>query len=92
MRNKSGQLSDTITWIVATIIIVVILLIFIYASSLIAGVKEIERGSKVLIFGEGDKGDINWIDMKTSFAYAIDSQSKSDIDKWILENEKYDKK
>jgi len=40
LDNKKAQVSDALTWVVATVIIIVILLINIYISSLFAGMKE----------------------------------------------------
>ncbi len=39
IRNKRGQLGETMTWIVATLIIIVLLSISIYVASLLADIK-----------------------------------------------------
>jgi len=39
--NKKGQLGETITWVVATIIIIFVLITSIYASSLVAKSKKV---------------------------------------------------
>ena len=41
IKSRNGQLGDTITWIVATVVIVAILLFFIFGASLLANTKKI---------------------------------------------------
>ena len=41
MLNKKAQVSETMTWIVATLIIVVVLIIFIFISSSFAKAKNL---------------------------------------------------
>ncbi len=43
-RNCSGQTGETITWLVATLIVVGILIIFIYASVLLSNLKTVGIG------------------------------------------------
>jgi uncharacterized protein (UPF0333 family) len=86
-RDKRGQVSDTMTWVVATLIIIVILLVFIYASSVFAKAKGIGRFAKD-VFSSGDyEVEVDWIKAKTSFAYRIIQGNKAMIDEWINENE-----
>ncbi len=86
-RNRSAQVGETVTWIVATIIIVVILVVFIFISSKIAVLKNLGSNINSLSLG-ADSETYNWVAMKTSFAYLINSENKNIIDKWIKENEK----
>ena len=39
--NSKGQIGETLTWIVATIIIIVMLIFFILGSSLLSGTKKV---------------------------------------------------
>ncbi len=39
--NSKGQIGETLTWIVATLIIIVILVFFILGSSLLSGTKKV---------------------------------------------------
>jgi hypothetical protein len=41
--NKKGQISDTVTWVVATIIILVVLIFFLVGASLLADTKNIQK-------------------------------------------------
>jgi len=92
--GKRGQISDTMTWVVATLIILAILLVFIYASYVFAKSKSIGRFAKGVegfvngIFSSGDSNvEADWIKAKTSFAYKINQANKVLIEKWINENE-----
>ena len=46
MLNKRGQTSEAMTWIVATLIIIVLLGISIYATSLLSKLKIIDYGTE----------------------------------------------
>lgn len=83
--NSRGQVADTMTWIVATIIIITILVLFVYASSVLAKTKSVGRFAKGL-FSEDDNG-ADWIKVKMDFAYGIEDENKEVISQWI-ENEK----
>jgi len=84
LNKKQGQVSDTMTWVVATIIIVVILLIFILVSSLLAKAKNIGPNLASKFTGDYEK-KTNWINTKTELAYKIDSNDRTKIDVWINE-------
>ena len=61
-KGKKGQVGETVTWLVATIIIIVVLIISIYTTSLLANIK------KTLPYKEGErKSDL--IMEKSLFAY-----------------------
>lgn len=79
--NKKAQIGETITWVVATIIIVVILIISLYTTSLLAQTKKIasykyERESDLLM-------------EKSLFSYflAEDETTKSFIYNWLREQD-----
>lgn len=76
-RNKRAQIGGTLTWFVATLIIIFILLIGIYASSLLGKTKFLE-------FNENIKGsDNSWEETKNTMAFEKDSSNKEIITNWI---------
>ncbi|MCK9595598.1 hypothetical protein M0R19_00205 [Candidatus Pacearchaeota archaeon] len=78
--GKKGQVGETVSWIVATLVIVGILLIFIYFSTLIAKTKLIElRDFK---FGSEEKIDL--LSQKNSFAYNITNNKNKELIENIL--------
>ncbi|MFH1503547.1 MAG: hypothetical protein ABIE36_02730 [Candidatus Diapherotrites archaeon] len=82
--NKKAQVGETITWVVATIIIIFILLTSVYVSILLGKIKSIKSSPK-LDLGESS---IDWIDVKTEIAYKINNKNKDKIENWISqENE-----
>jgi len=85
MLNKRAQMSEIMMWIVATIIILSILLIFVYASSLLAQKTKIIKAQDLKINLEEE---VNSLDTKTLITYNLASESeKSIIDRWGVENE-----
>jgi len=81
--NKSGQVGETVSWIVATLIILAILLIFIWISVLMAKVKTIGIGN--IQTDSGTKVDL--LAQKTSFANQLaNNQNKEMIDNILKEN------
>jgi len=85
MLNKKAQISDTLTWIVATIVIIVIIVIFIYFTSALAKAKTIEAKTKAISLSDGSSQEVNWLKEKTSLAYKINKQNKDFIEGWINE-------
>lgn len=57
MKSKKGQVGETITWIVATVAIVVILIFFIFGSSLLGSTKSILKYRPNLISSSISMGD-----------------------------------
>jgi hypothetical protein len=81
LDNKRAQVGETLTWIIASIIILVVLVVFIYASVGLAKTKNIttrDIGSDELGAGNGD-----WINMKTSLAFSLNNKNKNIIERWI---------
>lgn len=78
LNNKRAQVGESITWIVATIILIVILIIFIYASVALSKAKSIKTNIKA------DSVDsVDWINSKTQMAYSISANNKNKIEGWI---------
>ena len=82
-KNKKGQASESITWIVATIILIAVLLIFIYASITLSKVKSINFKIK-----SNSENSFDWIGKKTEMAYLINSANKDRIEEWIAQEGK----
>lgn len=83
MLNKRAQLSDAMTWIVATLIIIFILVIFIFASETIAKWKSIS--SLNAIGDENSENTTNIIKMKNSFAFEKNKTNQLKIEVWLNE-------
>ncbi len=84
MLNKKAQLSETMTWIVATLIIIVVLIVFIFISSSFAKVKSLTTKS-LKISSEGE--DVDLFKTKTELAYRLSSEeNKKIIDEWRKQN------
>ncbi len=84
-RNKKAQIGATMTWIIATLVIVGILLIFIYISVLMSKTKAVSIGDL-----KADSDEADALALKTSFAHQLaGNKNKEVIDNFIKEkNEK----
>jgi hypothetical protein len=72
---KKGQIAGTAVWFVATIIIVLILSLFLYFSSLIGGAKDVtERGASVFAKSTIDLKTNDILMMKSFSAYLLNEQ------------------
>jgi preprotein translocase subunit SecG len=90
-KSKKGQIAETVTWVVATIIIIVTLIIFIFLSTSISKAKvlTISGGTNSVekFFLSKDAGEISRLNIKTIFAFSLNSNNQEKINGWI-ENEK----
>ena len=77
-KNRKGQIGETITWIVATLVLIAILIIFIFASVALSKVKTLKTDIKA---NAADSADL--INAKTQVAYSISSVNKNKIQLWI---------
>ena len=82
-KNKKAQVSDALTWVVATLVIVFLIVSSIYISSLMGKSKSVEK-QKISI---PEENPINWISEKTEFAYGINENNKNKIEVWISESD-----
>ena len=80
VRKKKAQVGGTLTWFVATIIIIVILLIAIYAASILGKGKSVGDVDVKEITGEEEK---DWEDVKNEVAFEKNSTNKERIQKWL---------
>lgn len=78
MINKRGQVGESITWVIATIVVIVLLIIFIYASIVLSEFKSLKTSTKKI-----STGSVDWISSKTQMAYSISSSNKNKIQTWI---------
>jgi hypothetical protein len=84
-KNCKAQIGETLTWVIATLIIALILVLFVIASATLGKAKNLASSKKVEI---GDS-KIDLIKTKTEIAYTLNSQNKNKIEGWIeLENDK----
>ena len=79
-RSRSAQVGETVTWIIATLIIIGILILFIFISSLMSKIKAIRVGNL-----ETDIKITNLLTEKTSFAYQLTNYKNKEIIEGILE-------
>jgi hypothetical protein len=79
MINKKGQVGESITWVVATIILIVVLIVFIYASIALAKAKSLTP------IKSDSEESADWVNSKTQIAYSINSNNKNKIGEWILQ-------
>jgi hypothetical protein len=86
-KNRKAQIGETLTWIIATLIIVLILFIFIMASIALGKAKNLNSNRNVDI----GNSKIDLIKTKIEIAYGINSQNRNKIEEWIaLENKEND--
>lgn len=69
MFNKKAQVADTVTWIIATIIILVILFLFILGSSLFSETKKITSYKSSLFSDKGSNFYSNIYLSKSLYSY-----------------------
>ena len=86
MLTKKAQVSETIMWVIATLIIIVALIVFLYFSSVLGKGKEVATTD--IKFNAEKNADR--LDKKTFFAYELAEQKyKKIIDDWrTVQNEK----
>ena len=89
MLNNKGQIAETMTWVVATIIVVVTLIVFIFISTSLSKAKDFNPKGIVMNFAEKISDDVKGIsrlEQKTEFAITRNSANEELIQEWI-ENE-----
>ena len=78
IKNRHAQTGEAMTWIVATLIIIFILVMAIYISSLIGRAKSVQLSENYNL-----ENDLT--NTKTEMAYKINFANREKIDAWILE-------
>lgn len=79
--NKKAQVGETITWVVATIVIIGVMIIFLFISSLMAKLKSIGIGDLNPTLEKS-----NPLTTKTSLAEQLNSQNKDTIENILNKN------
>ena len=69
-KNKIGQIGDTLTWLIATVIIVAIMIFFIFGASTLGQTKKIGDFKRSLFSEISFEGDDLFL-KKSLFAYNI---------------------
>lgn len=85
LENKKAQVGETITWIIATIILIGILIVFLFISVSLSKLKSFKADIKV-----NSEESVDWIELKTEMAYSINSENKNRINLWISKEGVYD--
>jgi len=85
MSNNKAQLGDTLTWLVATIIIFVLLFFFIFGASVLGKTKSITE-FKPSLFSKSEFKEKDIYLAKSIFTYLsfLDSKKSNDIHKKLL--------
>lgn len=84
LNNKKAQVGETLTWMISTIIILVLLIVFVYSTLAFAKAKNIETSS--IDFGKADSSEkINWMYSKSELAFSMNNQNENVIRGWINE-------
>lgn len=87
MHNSKGQIGDTMTWIIGTIVIVVVLLFFLFGASLFGSTKTVS-GFKDSLFSSAEELNDDSFAQKSVFAYLTTTKEtprqriKLAIDNW----------
>jgi heme/copper-type cytochrome/quinol oxidase subunit 2 len=81
-KNKKAQMAETITWVVATIVIIFLLVLSVYFSTILGKGKSVDK-EDINIYGESE----DWILVKTSLAYENNVYNKDKINVWINEED-----
>jgi uncharacterized protein YxeA len=81
LKSKRAEVGTTMTWVIATIIIVIILLVFLYGSTILGGMNKLSIEGKKLFVSQDYKRTDNWINTKTAMAYSL-ATNKDDIKTW----------
>ncbi len=76
-KNRKGQVAETMTWVIATIIIIVLLVSAIYVSSLLGKSKNLQ------VEGIENYEENNWAFEKTQFALSINDGNQELILSWV---------
>lgn len=82
-KNKKAQLGETLTWIVATLVILGVLLIFIYASLVLAKAKSLNSIKVKEHVGTLLGEDADWIKAKSEMALIRNPENQEKILEWI---------
>jgi len=80
-KTRKAQVGDTMTWVIVTIIIIFVLLVFIFAASNLGKAKDIQF--KILYEPITEDNFVDWMQVKSSYAYELNDNNKGIIGGWI---------
>ena len=87
IKNSKGQVGETLTWVIATILIVVFLLLFLLGSSMLGETKKIGNFQKSLTSKETFEGTDPFLKKSLFTLLSLHSETKRTIlEKTLLEN------
>lgn len=84
--NKKADVGKTLTWLIATIIIVIVLILFIYASSFLGSLNSLKVSVKKLGISDEPLRTNLSINTKTAMAYVQTTSDKALVDAWLDKN------
>ena len=82
LNSRKAQVGETMTWVVATVIIIVLLIVFIWISYSLAKSRGVIDFAQNVIDLDGEV-EVNWVHAKTDFAFGVDSTNRGKINDWI---------
>jgi hypothetical protein len=86
-KNNRGQIGDTLTWLIATVIIIAVMLFFIFGASTLGQTKKIGDYKRSLFSEVSYEGDDLFL-KKSLFTYNLVQQDEKreiimdDLEKW----------
>lgn len=80
-KNRKAQIAETMTWVVATIIIIFLLIASVYVSVILGKTKVIDKTSV------GGLDSNLWISYKNQIALNINNANENQINVWLGEND-----
>lgn len=88
LNNKKAQVGETVTWIVATIVIVVVLIFYIFGASMLGSTKSV-GGVKDSIFSRSQSFGDNIFLKKSIYSYLLVSSEslKKKIDIYLTDED-----
>ena len=82
IKNKKAEVGLTMTWIIATIIIVISISFFIFFADLLAKQSSLKTAiDKIGISGDFEFSE--WFKEKTILAFSLNTNNDGVIDSWI---------
>ena len=88
MLNKKAQIGETITWVVATVIIIFVLIFFLFGASMLAQTKNVGTFRNSLVSPASYQGDDIYLKKNLFTYYSVDKDfNKKLIEKYLLQEE-----
>ncbi len=83
MKNKKAQIADTLAWVIATVIIVVLLVLFIFISSMLASGRVVKGEVRDSLFSKtvSDTTDLSLTKTLITYYTIKDNVVKKALDK-----------